>query len=170
MILLRDSGRGANEVRNRGWKLVNTPYTLFSDYDIIWVPGSLECLIDTLKINPGAAYAYGSYGYTNKSRKRIVGDQEWSAESLLLGNYISTMTLVRTKLFCGFDESIEKYQDWDAWLTMLEHGYTGIYCKMMIFRTPWVRRRLHLTKYRDLIINKHEAKLGMRRLHSTRLY
>ena len=48
------------------------------------------------------------------------------------------MTLVRRDDFLGFDENIDKYQDWDAWLNMLENDREGIFCDNMIFTTAWV--------------------------------
>ena len=34
-----------------------------------------------------------------------------------------------------FDEEIERLQDWDLWLTMLDEGKSGVYCGEIIFDT-----------------------------------
>jgi len=62
-------------------------------------------------------------------------NKEFSAERLLQTNFISTMSLIRTEAFPGFDERIQRLQDWDLWLTMLEQGKIGAYCGATVFST-----------------------------------
>lgn len=44
-------------------------------------------------------------------------------------NYIDTCLLIRRDLFCGFDPQIKRLQDWDLWLTLMEHGVKGLHVK-----------------------------------------
>lgn len=62
-------------------------------------------------------------------------NKEFDAERLLQTNYISTMSLIRRVAFPGFDERIQRLQDWDLWLTMLGQGKTGVYCGATVFST-----------------------------------
>jgi hypothetical protein len=127
-------GFGANHTRNEGFRMSpKSEFTLFSDNDICWKPDALQNLIDTLKSNPDAAYSYGSYDLEGHP---LVGKAiEFDPQALIRGNYISTMSLIRTKYFTGFDEAIEQLQDWDLWLSFLVRGLVGVYCGKIIFTT-----------------------------------
>jgi glycosyltransferase involved in cell wall biosynthesis len=132
IVISYDRERGANWARNRGFKLVQTPFVLFSDDDIEWCPSALHCLKAALDAHPRASYSYGSYIIPKVGARSNV---RFDPTHLRRMNYISTMSLVRTADFPGFDESIKRLQDWDLWLTMLEKGKTGVHCGSYIFQT-----------------------------------
>lgn len=129
--VISDNFKGANYARNRGFRMVRTPFVLFSDDDIDWVGDAFENLYHTLYTNPQASYSYGWYEMDGKR----YCDQPFNADLLRCKNYISTMSLIRTEDFPGFDDKIKRLQDWDLWLTMLEQGHTGVYCEEKIFST-----------------------------------
>jgi glycosyltransferase involved in cell wall biosynthesis len=132
IVIVVDKNRlGANWARNEGFKSVNTEFVLFSDNDIQWEPDALETMIKVLDDNPDVSYSYGSYniGIT------VQCDREFNVQELMSGNYISTMSVIRTKDFPGFDNNIKRLQDWDLWLTMLKDMKIGKYCGKKIFET-----------------------------------
>ena len=131
VIVSWDKQNNANSARNRGKRLSNAPFLLFSDDDIKWEPGALELLMRTLEQHPEAAYAYGAYAMGNW----IQCNRPFSAARLRQTNFISTMSLIRRGCFPGFDEAIPRLQDWDLWLTMLARGHRGVYCGEQIFTT-----------------------------------
>lgn len=135
-IVIKDQGKGANWARNEGFKQVKTEFVLFSDNDINWRKNALQTLLDTLEDNPEASYSYGSY----EMGGRVYCDMEFDADILQLQNYISTMSLIRSKDFkeCGgFDEGINRFQDWDLWLNLLlNHDKEGVWCEEIMFDTP----------------------------------
>lgn len=131
VVVVFDEGKGANWARNRGAELARSEYVLFSDNDIEWEPDAIESLYEKLKNFPECGYSYGWYEMEGKT----YCDCPFDGERLRLTNYISTMSLVRTKNFPGFDESLQRLQDWDLYLTLLERGITGIYCDRKIFTT-----------------------------------
>lgn len=130
-VVVKDQGKGANWARNEGFKSVKSEFVLFSDSDIRWNEYALEMLLYTLKRNPKASYSYGRY----EMGGFIIGHHNFDPARLFVGNYISTMSLVRSKDFPGFDENIKRFQDWDLWLTMLKQGKRGVYCNDLIFST-----------------------------------
>lgn len=131
-IIVEDNEcRGANWARNEGFKQVDTEFVLFSDNDINWHEGAVQLLLDTLLAHPEASYSYGMYQMSG----RLFCDLAFDEKILKLSNYISTMSLIRTKDFPGFDEKIKRFQDWDLWLTMLENDKVGVNCNEIIFDT-----------------------------------
>lgn len=131
-IVVPDEGKGACWARNEGFKQVKSEFVLFSDNDIEWKSNALETMYNTLQISK-ASYCYGRY----KLGKEIWCHQGWDANLLKQRNYISTMSLIRTKDVPNppFDEAVKRFQDWDLWLTMLEQGKRGVYCEDLIFET-----------------------------------
>lgn len=156
VIIVYDEGKGANWARNRGAELATGEYLLFSDNDIIWGSEAVEDLYWALETYADAGYAYGWYEMDGV----VYCKQPFSETILRKRNYISTMSMIRRKLFPGFDESLQRLQDWDIWLTLLEGGVTGVYSPHQIFTT---RRRDGITfgnnmtweKAREIVIRKH---------------
>jgi len=131
IIIVPDQDNGANWARNEGFSMVDTEYVLFSDNDIQWAEKGLQWLTEALEEHPEASYAYGVWG----DNRGELSFEEFDPVELKKRNYISTMSLIRTKDFCGFDEDIERLQDWDVWLTMLEQDKVGVNCGQRIFTT-----------------------------------
>lgn len=132
LVIVYDTGKGANWARNRGAELAKGQFLLFSDNDIVWEPYAVEGLWWELEnYAPGAGYAYGWYEMDGKQYCK----EPFSVETLQRRNYISTMSMIRKDVFPGFDESISRLQDWDIWLTLLEQGIYGAYCPHKIFTT-----------------------------------
>ena len=131
IVQVKDKGKGASWARNKGFKQVKTEFVLFSDNDIKWSKTGIQSLLDALQEDDNASYSYGGYKMGNLVQCNL----EFRADRLQMYNYISTMSLIRTKDFPGFDEEIERLQDWDLWLTMLDEGKSGVYCGEIIFDT-----------------------------------
>jgi glycosyltransferase involved in cell wall biosynthesis len=150
-------GKNANWARNKGFAQVDTPYVLFSDNDIEWEPHGIEALYHSLRYSP-AGYSYGHF----KKEERVIGNIPFDRKQLLKVNYISTMSLIRSNLFrlFKFDENIIRLQDWDLWLTFLEHGICGVYCGELIFKTK--RNPNGITHG---TMSYHEALMILRRKH-----
>lgn len=136
-VVVPDGGLGANWARNHGFMQCDTEFVLFSDDDIEWKSHALETLLRTLKMTK-ASWSYGRfivYGGTGPEQGTVWANEPWDPYLLKDHNYISTMSLIRAKDFPGFDERIQRLQDWDLWLTMVEQGKRGVYCNDLIFTT-----------------------------------
>lgn len=157
IIIINDLVGNANVARNEGLKYVKTPYVLFSDNDINWFPNALMEMYKCLEDNPNVSYAYGAYSFTNSNQ--LICDVQWNPQLLKRHNYISTMSIVRTKDHCGFDEDIRRLQDWDVWLTLLQNYKIGKYTNTQIFTTD-IRAGISATSISemeamDIIRKKH---------------
>jgi hypothetical protein len=139
VIVVKDEGKGASYARNKGVQLLKEKnglgeYLICSDNDIQWTINGIKHMVDTLKEHPEASYAYGSY----RIEHLIQCTEEFDPDILKRHNYISTMSVIRSKDFPGFDESLKRLQDWDLWLNLLiNHGKTGINCGKLTFHTPY---------------------------------
>lgn len=133
IVVIEDKQRrGANWARNEGFKQVKTNYVLFSDDDIFWEEDAIQNLYLTLLKTPKASYCYGCYEMDDK----IYCNQEFDLAKLKKENYISTMSLIKSSDFVGFDENLKRFQDWDLWLNMwINHHRIGVYCGKQIFST-----------------------------------
>ena len=129
-IQVKDKGKGASFARNQGFKQVKTEFVLFSDNDINWRKTGIQSLLDAL-LDSDASFSYGAYEMDGQ----IQCNEEFNEFHLMEYNYISTMSLIRTKDFPGFDEDIKRFQDWDLWLTMITDNKYGVYGGEVIFNT-----------------------------------
>jgi glycosyltransferase involved in cell wall biosynthesis len=129
---LSQSNQGAPSARNHGYRQAKGDYLLFLDADAILKPNALEIMLETLKQNPNASYAYSAFNFGRKRFKL----EEFNPEKLKKMPYIHSVSLILKKDFpsSAWDESLKKFQDWDLWLTMLSEGKTGIYIPQVLFK------------------------------------
>lgn len=126
---------GAPAARNLGFQKSSGEFVIFWDADLEADKLFLEKLLKALQTNPAAAYAYSSFYF---GWKKFPG-QKFEASSLKQVNFIPMSSLIRRQAFCGFDETLGKFQDWDLWLTLSEQGKEGIWVPEFLFKAR-VRR------------------------------
>lgn len=125
------NNQGAPAARNKGYRNSKGEYLLFCDADAVLIPQALEIMKTALEANPEASYVYSSFNWGKKLFKL----DEFNPKKLREMPYIHSMSLIRREAFpeSGWDESIKKFQDWDLWLTMLEHGKIGLWIPQVLF-------------------------------------
>jgi glycosyltransferase involved in cell wall biosynthesis len=127
--------RGAAWTRNQGLRELDKDFELimFCDDDIRWHRDAFEKMIGCLDKHSQASYVYCGYHLDG----RYISMHEFSDRLLKRMNYISTMAIVRKVDFPtdGFDENLQRFQDWDIWLRMLKAGKVGVYCGEWLFST-----------------------------------
>ncbi|MDP3043581.1 MAG: glycosyltransferase family A protein [bacterium] len=130
--VINQKNKGAPAARNRGYREAGGEYLFFCDADAVLKPEALKTMLNALKQHPEASYAFSSFLWGKKLFK--LGPFE--AEKLKKAPYIHTMSLIRREHFpaSGWDESIEKLQDWDLWLTMLEQRRSGVWIDKVLFK------------------------------------
>lgn len=133
IIYLRGANRGLSGARNRGidYVLENLPEAgaiYFLDADNMLSPWSLAAMQSALRMHPGFDWFYPDINMFGL---------EWSAsyeggflpltESIM--NLCEAGSLVRRRVFedgLRFSETLKLgFEDWDFWLSAIEHGFTG---------------------------------------------
>jgi hypothetical protein len=138
-IIVEASAGGACEKRNAGAKKATQPYLFFADDDSILRENCLEEMLIALRTDEGASFAYSDttmvlypgieYPLPEGVRKAM----PWDVPSLRNGNYIETMSLMKTAVFPKFDRKLKRFQDWDLWLRLAKKGHRGVYIPKVLF-------------------------------------
>jgi len=130
--LITQDNKGANAARNAGFRRAKGEFLLFCDADLILEANMLVLMLEALKNNPEAGYAYCSFKFGHKTFKLWPFDHE----KLKKMPYIHTTSLIRREIFplSGWDENIKRLQDWDLWLTMMGQGHYGVWIDRILFK------------------------------------
>ena len=121
--------KGAPWARNEGIKQAHGRFYFFMDDDLILEPSALGTLLENIG-KADFCYGWWTRGDVIMSRKTIFKDQ------LYRTNWITGCALFKAETFPGWDEEIERLQDWDVYLTLFDQGYQGVYVDKKIFSTP----------------------------------
>lgn len=173
--IIRQENLGAAAARNTGAREAHGEFILFLDADMRLDSDMITTMVVALQTHLGASYAYSNFQFGPK------GFRLWDFDpvSLRQRNYIHTSSVIRRSDFPWFDASLNKFQDWDLWLTMLAQNRIGLWIPRQLFRVqqraagmstwlprfvyrlPWVGRGVGsatIARYRraeELIRRKH---------------
>ncbi|MEK7083731.1 MAG: glycosyltransferase family A protein [Patescibacteria group bacterium] len=137
--LIRQEHQGAPAARNRGLAEAKGEYVIFWDADVVGEPEMLEKMKRMLDERLEASYVYSNFQFSifnfQKffSFKKRMPAREFVGEELKKNNFIHSTSLIRREDVVLWDESLERFQDWDLWLTMLEKGKTGVWVPEYLF-------------------------------------
>lgn len=125
---------GQGRARNMGTDLARGDFIIFLDGDIEMKPDMLHRMQHALLEHPEASIAYSHYDRVG-TRRDHVRAMPWSLHALQRQNYLSMMSMIRRKDMPTppFDESLERYEDWDLWLRMASEGKKGILIPEILF-------------------------------------
>lgn len=129
-LLIDDADEHANIKRNRLMKAARYPYVLLCDDDVVLSRSALSRFLAALQdAPPDVGYAYGDFLVVNHPTRKdpLVRPGPFDPGQLRRENYISMISLIRKAVYPGMDPGIDRFQDWDLWLTMLERGFVGAY-------------------------------------------
>jgi glycosyltransferase involved in cell wall biosynthesis len=168
IVSVKQENQGSNPARNRGLQEAQGEFVIFVDADVIMEKEMLEKMTKTLAEHPEASYAYSGFSFGWKT----FWGTTFNAEKLKQMNFIHTTSLARRADFPGFDNAIKRLQDWDVWLTMLEHGKKGILVPGVLFQvgihgtsrigSAWLPKFVYqlpwnLSPWKPVSIKKYEA-------------
>lgn len=136
-VIVLDGDEHVQWKRNEGAHRATSEFLFFCDDDIILGSDMLSKLLARI---PGHDFAYCDYLAANHPTPGFLKHtaRKFNLGALRRQNYISTMSLVRASAFPGFDEELERLQDWDMFLTMTNKGSTGVYVEDTNFIAFWL--------------------------------
>ncbi len=126
--IIDQDNRGLAEARNRGIREANNGIFLPLDADNRLRPGFVEAALDVLARDQSVVAVYGDRReFGLRSGRVMVGVPDLNR--LLCGNYIDACAVIRQEAWrvCGGYDSqmpVQGMEDWEFWLSMLEHGFT----------------------------------------------
>lgn len=161
IIVVEGDGNGSAK-RNRGALLTTRPYLLFVDDDSILRPNCIQRMLDVIS---DASFAYSDFDRivvpeiqsTLPAGRFTAG--RFSLSKLRSINYINTTSLIRREDCPKWDEVLERFQDWDFWLTVVLSGKFGVYVPEVLYEL-WqidlsVSDRIKSNPYIETIVKKH---------------
>jgi glycosyltransferase involved in cell wall biosynthesis len=123
------NNQGASAARNHGLAMSTGELVIFWDADTVAKPNMLERMVGELVTHPEKSFAYSRFKFGFKT----MHSADFSPSLLRRANYIDTTSLVRRKDITKFDTALQRFQDWDFWLTLVEHGKQGIFVPEVLF-------------------------------------
>jgi hypothetical protein len=135
IIIIDNDGRAPYK-RNLGLKKSKPyEYILFSDDDITYPDGWAESMINSIKDNDILAFSYTGYylkGHgklkSNKNFNRTYNAPHFNLNKLKTRNFISTMSMLKSKYLVEWDENdiMYRFQDWEYFLRIcLKYNVKG---------------------------------------------
>jgi glycosyltransferase involved in cell wall biosynthesis len=168
--IIVDDGPGNGSVkRNRGASKATMPYLLFVDDDDILKTGCIQRMLQRLEERLEDAFVYSDLERVITSDAGAVVDRwvyaagEFSAKRLRAYNYINTVSLVRASAAPKWDETLERFQDWDLWLGLVLSGKTCSYIPEALYE-KWkidagVTETTKANPYIEMIVAKYRLNL-----------
>ena len=141
-VVHHEENRGLSAARNTGLEAAQTPYFFPLDADDLAVAGALSAMADRLDADPGLTVCYGDYlEFGSHELIRAVPLELDPYRLAYVNEYPVTSLFRRSDLVSlGGWKTVAPYEDWNLWLTLVEHGCRGVH--LGPGRLTY-RRRLH---------------------------
>ncbi len=161
------SNQGLGIARNTAFRHTETPFVFVLDADNLLYPKALEKLLKGLK-NTNAAFAFCYLEHFGDVSK-LGGLQVWDPETLIYGNTIDAMTLMRKSAWekaGGYSEDMpfNGWEDYELWFKIAAFGGWGV-------RIPEIlcRYRVHVSSMLNVETNKkiNELNAYLRKKHKS---
>lgn len=156
-----DKNKGGSAARNNGVQYAAGEYIAFLDDDDTFLPLKIEKQLDFLisnKLDMVFCYSILSKDENTKIYKPKFADSKNYIKYLLVYNFIGTQTILCTKKSIlkinGFDESLQRCQDWDLAIRF------SLKCKIGCIKLPLV----------VVDINKHQRITNRNKDHTEIIY
>jgi glycosyltransferase involved in cell wall biosynthesis len=127
-VVRRDNG-GLSAARMTGVEATTAPLVFPLDADDAVVPGALTALADALDAAPAAALAWGDILVWGELETKLAVARSLDPWLLTYLNDVPVASMVRRRALesVGGWSMGSGYEDWDLWLALAEHGYTGVH-------------------------------------------
>jgi glycosyltransferase involved in cell wall biosynthesis len=125
----RRANGGLSAARMTGVEVTAAPYVFPLDADDAVVPGALAALADALDAAPDAALAWGDIEVWGEVETELAVARSLDPWLLTYLNDVPVASLLRRSALeaVGGWSMGSGYEDWDLWLALAEHGYSGVH-------------------------------------------
>jgi glycosyltransferase involved in cell wall biosynthesis len=161
-VVRRENG-GLARARMTGVEATTAPYVFPLDADDLLEPGAASRLADALDRAPRAGVAWGDVSVFGDFELQLQPARAFDPWRLTFLNQIPGTSLVRRSalLEAGGWQLANGYEDWDLWLSLAEHGWSGVYVP-----GPMLRYRRHGTRMLGDCVPRHDELVAeLRRRH-----
>jgi glycosyltransferase involved in cell wall biosynthesis len=142
-VIRLERNEGLAVARNTALARARTPYVFPLDADDLSMPGVLGKMADKLDADPGVAVCFGDYLEFGRQQLVRAVPPDLDAYRLAYVNEYPVSSLFRRRDLLavgGWQDLTPGYEDWNLWLTLVEHGYRGAHLGPGIVT---YQRRLH---------------------------
>lgn len=171
--MLRQSNQGPAAARMAGLRATGARYVLPLDADDQMTPGALALLRGALERHPEAVAAWGNarhFGAVDFVQRIIPSLDPWQ---LIYRNPLPLTALYRRDavLAVGGWQLVDGYEDWDLWMALAEHGWSGVGLDAVVVRCrvgPRGRLSASTPQYAEHVAQlraRHPSLFAQRRRH-----
>ncbi|PIT86668.1 MAG: hypothetical protein COU33_01870 [Candidatus Magasanikbacteria bacterium CG10_big_fil_rev_8_21_14_0_10_43_6] len=132
--LIRQENAGAPAARNAGFRASKGEYVIFWDADVEADPTLLAQMAGVLMEQPHISFVYSNHTIVlHNNIKKSMPACTFDLHALQENNYIHSTSLVRRGAVVTWDESLQRFQDWDFWLQIATAGGVGKWIDESLF-------------------------------------
>jgi glycosyltransferase involved in cell wall biosynthesis len=170
--VVHQENRGPSAALMRGVAETTSPYVYRLDSDDLLEPGALGALADALDEHPAAAAAWGDIETFGLTSFRLPSNPVLDPWHVTFANHLPSCSMLRRTalLDVGGWQFRGGIDDWDLWMALAQHGYSGIYVPRVVYRYRRERAGLFAeavgrfaTDYDELRRDRHRDLFASRR-------
>lgn len=134
--IFKSANAGVGPARNAGFEAARAEQIFVLDADNFVYPNAIRKLLDALRADPSAAFAYGIIG--RLGLPGLLSHIPWDVPRLLESNYIDAMALIRRSTWeslGGYDaaeSSLRGWEDYELWLRVAATGGHGAFVPELV--------------------------------------
>jgi glycosyltransferase involved in cell wall biosynthesis len=134
--VIRQENRGPSAALMAGVAATIAPYVFRLDSDDLLDPGALGALADALDEHPAAAAAWGDIETFGLTSFRVPSNPVLDPWHITFANQLPSCSMFRraSLLHVGGWQFRGGIDDWDLWMSLAEHGYSGVYVPRVAYR------------------------------------
>lgn len=131
-LIRHRANRGLPHARNTAIAAATGEFAFVLDADNEILPGAFTRLVEALRTNPEARFAYGMLeAFNNADSIDTMGVWPWQPKRLRNGNYIDAMAMIRMQVLRDMggyttDRRLYGWEDYELWCRIAESGAYGV--------------------------------------------